>query len=386
MAGGLPGNAPSLDAGVHLRRLAVVLALVPASSCGDNELVAQADGGPPVDASIIDAAEIGDGPPPLAWVDFTASGCALDAGGETVTCSGEAPLTVTFQALTPSPIEEYRWRFGDEGDGALPESAAIPTHTYLLPGSYDVSLSASGPGGSGSAMKVGFIVVQPAGTASSCSLDEQCEEGSCLCAGNQDCPAELRGVCYSQCEVTACPEGTIGIDLEGTSGLSAWERCLCALPCGDGDACPAGSSCQSFLGGDGSWTRACFAPGLLRAMGSSCRSEAGTDDDLCASRLCEDRGARGLCTASCASSEDCPQGSTCASFGSGESRCLARCSSFSCDGDPWLGCESPGITAPQGFTIDEAPDAAGYCAPKRCESDDECGEGGACVADYCGPA
>ena len=35
--------------------------------------------------------------------------------------------------------------------------------------------------------------------------------------------------------------------------------------------------------------------------------------------------------------------------------------------------------------VDETPIAEGYCAPKRCAGDEDCGPDGACSDDYCGP-
>jgi len=78
------------------------------------------------------------------------------------TRSGAAPLTVHFADASSGEVEQLTWDFGD-GAGA---SVATPTHTYSTPGSYDVSLTAVGPGGERIETKVGYIVVtEPAPVA-----------------------------------------------------------------------------------------------------------------------------------------------------------------------------------------------------------------------------
>src|SRR5262249_60351672 len=58
--------------------------------------------------------------------------------------SGPAPLTVQFTDTTVGPVTARSWDFGD-GSSSL---AANPSHVYSTPGTYSVSLSVSGPGGS----------------------------------------------------------------------------------------------------------------------------------------------------------------------------------------------------------------------------------------------
>ena len=59
--------------------------------------------------------------------------------------SGDVPLTVNFTSTsTGGTINEYQWDFGD---GAI-STDANPTHIYEQQGTFDVSLTVSGPGGS----------------------------------------------------------------------------------------------------------------------------------------------------------------------------------------------------------------------------------------------
>ena len=56
--------------------------------------------------------------------------------------SGAAPLTVQFTNQTTGNATSYRWIFGDGGSS----TAANPSHTFAA-GTYTVTLTATGPGG-----------------------------------------------------------------------------------------------------------------------------------------------------------------------------------------------------------------------------------------------
>lgn len=56
---------------------------------------------------------------------------------------GPAPLSVAFTDLSTGAVDTWSWDFGDGGSS----SAENPGHVYAAPGSYTVSLTASGPGG-----------------------------------------------------------------------------------------------------------------------------------------------------------------------------------------------------------------------------------------------
>ena len=69
------------------------------------------------------------------------------------TTSGNVPLPVRFEDLSTGTISSWSWSFGD-GTTSAEQS---PVHTYVAAGNYTVKLSISGPGGSASAEKEGYI-------------------------------------------------------------------------------------------------------------------------------------------------------------------------------------------------------------------------------------
>ena len=60
--------------------------------------------------------------------------------------SGGAPLAVAFTDTSTGIITNRHWNFGD--GSSLDTTTTNPSHSYSLPGTYTVSLTASGPGGS----------------------------------------------------------------------------------------------------------------------------------------------------------------------------------------------------------------------------------------------
>lgn len=81
-------------------------------------------------------------PPPLA--SFTLA-----------PATGTAPLSVTFTDASTGSITSRSWDFGD-GATSLEVS---PVHVYTTPGTYTVSLTVAGPGGSNTATRVGAVTV-----------------------------------------------------------------------------------------------------------------------------------------------------------------------------------------------------------------------------------
>ena len=69
------------------------------------------------------------------------------------TTSGNVPLPVRFEDLSTGTISSWSWSFGD---GAV-SAEQSPVHSYASAGNYTVKLSVSGPGGSASAEKEGYI-------------------------------------------------------------------------------------------------------------------------------------------------------------------------------------------------------------------------------------
>ena len=58
--------------------------------------------------------------------------------------SGSVPLTVQFTDKSTGTITAWDWNFGD---GLLHSSARNPSHLYLLPGDYTVTLTVTGSDG-----------------------------------------------------------------------------------------------------------------------------------------------------------------------------------------------------------------------------------------------
>jgi PKD repeat protein len=72
--------------------------------------------------------------------------------------SGYRPLTVQFTDGSTGTITSRSWTFGDGGTSTQQN----PSHTYNANGTYTVSLAVTGPGGSDTETKTGYIVVTEA--------------------------------------------------------------------------------------------------------------------------------------------------------------------------------------------------------------------------------
>lgn len=70
--------------------------------------------------------------------------------------SGAAPLEVNFTDLTTGFVESWSWDFGDSVGTSTDQD---PTYTYLSPGTFSVTLTATGPGGSNPITKTDYITV-----------------------------------------------------------------------------------------------------------------------------------------------------------------------------------------------------------------------------------
>jgi hypothetical protein len=340
-----------------------------------------------------DAAVTSDGG--LLVADFVAQGCerleewSLDGGaarddgggrGGTV-CIGHAPLTLTFVPVASQNVESYVWTFGEPNETPLREDS--PTHTFVLPGSFDVTLTVGGPAGTLTVKHVPpfvQVLANPAGWP--CDRAEQCEsDHQCACprAAETDtsCPAAFggRGLCTRVCDQdTPCGVGAACADV----GLSAaWRPQLCVATCDAATTCPAGLSCRDLPAADGTgaWVSACF-PGFLGAVGVPCLDADGQPEPwTCLGGVCLELGSFGYCSAACEIG-GCPAGSECARVGGagGHSVCLASCETTSCSDDPLLGCEAPDAAGTLGFELvaSTPPAGATYCAPRRCATPADC--------------
>jgi PKD repeat protein len=78
------------------------------------------------------------------------------AGFSGTPTSGNAPLTVAFTDQSTGTISSRSWEFGDGGTS----TAQNPSHTYTTEGTYNVSLTVTGPGGeTDTNTKPGYITV-----------------------------------------------------------------------------------------------------------------------------------------------------------------------------------------------------------------------------------
>ncbi len=89
----------------------------------------------------------------IAYISVTNAAPIADFSGTPT--SGTAPLNVTFSDLSSGTVTSWAWTFGDGGTSSLQN----PSHSYAASGTYDVSLTATGPGGSSNDTKVAYIAV-----------------------------------------------------------------------------------------------------------------------------------------------------------------------------------------------------------------------------------
>jgi PKD repeat protein len=77
--------------------------------------------------------------------------------------NSQALLPIQFTDASTGSVANWNWNFGD-GSGS---TSQYPMHAYSTPGTYSVSLTASGPGGSNSATQANYITI----TAPSAGID-----------------------------------------------------------------------------------------------------------------------------------------------------------------------------------------------------------------------
>jgi len=70
--------------------------------------------------------------------------------------SGEIPMTVTFSDSSTGIISTWLWDFGDGQSSFEPD----PVHVYTTADTFTVSLTVSGPGGTNTATKAGYIIAK----------------------------------------------------------------------------------------------------------------------------------------------------------------------------------------------------------------------------------
>lgn len=94
-------------------------------------------------------------PGPLFGVDQTRIGVNFLRRHLVLPLAGDAPLRVHFTDESDGDVDAWAWDFGD----GTSSTAARPVHTYAEPGTYDVTLTVTGPDGSSTRTRAGAVVV-----------------------------------------------------------------------------------------------------------------------------------------------------------------------------------------------------------------------------------
>ena len=333
----------------------------------------------PVPDGGISDARGGDLSAPLT-LDISVTGCpSFDA--VRVVCSGSAPLTVSFAPVGSPALTTFLWTFGD---GTPSSSERAPSHTYALPGNYDVGVTGQGDSvGSVSQIRHALISVGALATGAACDVDNQCSDGlRCLCKSGSGCgPAFSRGICSTACVTGFCGAGAVCAAFSlgaatngGDSGLTpdaGRTSPVCLANCSDGATCAPGFVCQQIPGGGGAgpWVHGCLPLGAASDFGSSCRNANGVlDGSGCTTAFCANVGALGLCSAACDGSHPCPAGAACGRLSATSEVCLPACSPTTpCTSDPSLGCTlatDAGAGSDGGLVLTAGDPGVAYCAPR----------------------
>jgi PKD repeat protein len=263
---------------------------------------------------------------PLA-VDIAVTGCAtFDVAAEA--CAGAPPLTLTFAPVSSPSLTRFLWTFGD---GSPPSSERAPTHTYLLPGTYDVGVVAEGAMGSVSRTRANLVSVAALATGAPCDVDAQCAGGSCLCGGGACAPTFPRGVCTAACPAAGCAAGTVCATLEVPASAANPDA---GGPAGTSDAAEAPDGAGDAAASDAAAARDAPTGDALTGAGPSDAAagdtpvEAGAQTDVAADASARNDAPQGggtdagapdaagptptaLCLASCTSDKDCVGGLVC---------------------------------------------------------------------------
>lgn len=320
-------------------------------------------------------------------IDFSASGCVpgMEPGSES-SCSGPAPLKITFLPAASGSVDSFLWLFGDNTQS----SDTVASHTFSLPGRYDVVLVAGDKAGSVFRARPGYINVLPNALGGPCDVSAQCAPDlRCYCGSADTCSAEFTvGFCSKPCDSGCVLGACVDLSLSGqVDDISPWRTALCLATCTDNNRCTGHLQCRELPARTvpTTWTKACFAEVPTRA-GSRCRGSNGLlQQNACITGLCEDLGAYGLCTPSCTDGA-CPANTACATISGGGRRCIPRCgTAFACNQDPLLACVPEGLAGPRGFSVGGAEKDDRFCMPKACTDDGSCAPSGRCERVNNGP-
>lgn len=120
----------------------------------------------------------------LALALAAAGGCGSSRPEAQFTANptaGEAPLSVWFADLSTGDIDTWEWDF--DSDGVVDSTQPNAMHIYEDAGTYAVTLTVGGPGGTDIEVKEAFIVVAP----TPCRVDFVADRTSCY----GPCPIEF---------------------------------------------------------------------------------------------------------------------------------------------------------------------------------------------------
>jgi len=162
------------------------------------------------------------------------------------TTSGTAPLALNFTATVQGAATGFLWDFGDGSTSG----SRNPAHVYETPGTYTVSLTVTGPGGSATATRAGYVRVVAAASG-----------GGALVAALSSTPGSVDLTAAGSIDWVHWPAGTrkagvagqiSGVSLVGRGAAATTEDEPIALRWSDGAPAPAGSSSQGlFVAGTG---------------------------------------------------------------------------------------------------------------------------------------
>jgi PKD repeat protein len=343
---------------------------------------------PPPDAGPDGATTDG---PTLLSLEVAVTGCASFTGGALCgsdsamapRCVGSPPLALSFSPVGSAQLTQFTWSFGD-GTATVTERA--PSHTFVLPGCYEVTLVGEGNTGTVTPRQPQVIEVRAQPIGAPCDIDGQCAGGfECSCAPEKACaPAFTHGLCSVACDTAQCGDRAVCAALAFASGADAGtpvRRPRCVASCASDADCAPGFACPALrasgTSGATGWVRGCLPIGAQRDVGAPCRNENEVlDPDSCGTGVCADVGALGVCSFGCDDRSPCPSGAACVRRRSmfDLDLCLASCTSDAdCARDPLFACVA-GLTDDGGAGIS-------VCAPRSCATDDECSPSGRCGAN-----
>ena len=272
---------------------------------------------------------------------YEAAGDCGPDGGPAPCCRGAPPLALSFAPVGSPELTRFKWSFGDDTPTTTERA---PSHVYAYPGKYQVTLIGDGNDIGMPNPDPLYVVVESLPAGAPCDIKDQCGAGlTCLCAPGGGCsPAFTRGFCSMACDTgpvrcgAVCAAPTLGAGAPGGG--------LCLAACQTSAQCAPGYVCQTLPAGSTTARHPLDArlpaAGRQRDSGGTCRDANDVlADDTCATGLCADVGALGVCSASCDDSNPCPDEATCTPLADGRQLCLAKCTTgVDCDRDPLLAC------------------------------------------------